>query len=178
MIIFDFYRIQSFPKRGYGTQFIVSEVTAFTKYLRTAGSRLVSKQFTLAHTRKDEVATEIVTMGTDNKTNAAILLDVTSDYRIPPTPPHTRTPHFPHQSRDCSFQVSCQPVPLGEVITVVTRITNEGALQRSVDGRVVCYVMAYTGRLVRRFANMTFTGVVAPGQSEYTMYMYAILTLL
>ncbi len=160
--------MQSFSKRGYGCQFIISEVTAVTKYLRTAGSRLTSKQVTLAHTRRDEVATEIVTMGMDHKTNTSILLDVTNDYRVPPIPPpsHTHTPHFPHQSRDCSFHVSCEPVPLGEAVTVVTRIKNEGALQRSVDGRVVCYVITYTGRLVRRFANMTFTGVVAPGQSK------------
>ncbi len=104
-------------------------------------------------------------MGTD-KAGAAMLLDVSNNYREPPTRPHPHSAHFPPQSRDCSFSVSCESVMLGEEVTLVTSIANKGALQRTMDGRVVCHVVDYTGHVVRRFASMTFTGVVAPGQSE------------
>ncbi len=116
-------------------------------------------------------------MGTD-KTGAAMLLDISNNYREPPTRPHPHPSHFPPQSRDCSFSVSCESVRLGESVTLVTSIANNGALQRTVDGRVVCHVVDYTGHVMRRFASMTFTGVVAPGQSEYiTVCVLIIITV-
>lgn len=139
----------------------MSEVSSATKYFRT-GEGPTNRSHTLAHVCKDEVATAIVTMRTD-KTG---LLDISDTYREPHTHSHPHIAHFPPPCRDCSFEVGCEAVRLGETITVVTILKNNGALQHTVDGRVVCHTVDYSGRTVRRFASMQFTGVVSPGQSK------------
>ena len=132
--------------------------------MRVGNSPASNKPHTLAHVRKDEVAMEIVAMGI-SETSSAMLLDVTTEYRDVATPPQPHISRFPR--RDCSFEVGCEGVRLGECVTLVTSIRNNGAMLRTVDGRVMCHVTYYTGRLVRRFASVQFTGVISPGQSEW-----------
>ena len=133
--------------------------------MRLGNSPTSSKPPTLAHVRKDEVAMEIIAMGA-SETNPAMLTDVTTTYRNVATPPQPLVSHFPPPSRDCSFKVTCEGVKLGECVTLVTSIHNNGAMLRTVDGRVMCHVIYYTGQVVRRFASVQFTGVISPGQSE------------
>lgn len=62
-------------------------------------------------------------------------------------------------------QPSCSP-PAGDDITLSVRISNAGPMLRSVDGRVVGCSVHYTGRPLRSFLSLQFSGTVSPGQSE------------
>jgi len=58
---------------------------------------------------------------------------------------------------------------LGDDIVLTVRIRNNGLMMRTVDGRVVGKVIYHTGVPVRSFLSMQFSGVVSPGQSEFTI---------
>ena len=59
-------------------------------------------------------------------------------------------------------------LPAGDDITLSVGIRNAGAMLRTVDGRVVGCSVLYTGRPLRSFMSMQFSGTVSPGQSKPT----------
>ena len=88
------------------------------------------------------------------------------------TPPQA-TPPSPHRgflhppTRDCAFDLKLSgPVKLGEDIEVTVTVCNNGAMLRTVDGRLVGTAVFYTGHMVRTFMSLDFSGLVSPGQSK------------
>ena len=86
-------------------------------------------------------------------------------------------PSFPPPTRDCSFElVVNNETKLGDDIVLTVQIRNKGLMMRTVDGRVVGKVVYHTGVPVRSFLSMQFSGVVSPGQSEFTHVLHNCLT--
>ena len=154
---------------SYGGEYILSEVTADTRYLRVGKVGVANRPSAVAQVRHDEVGSDIVTMATDEN-GSLTLTTVTDDYRelFDHTPsPLTHPTHFPPPTRDCTFVVSIgDGVRLGEPIELNVIIKNCGAMLRTVDGRVVGQVIYYCGQVVRKFMSMQFTGAISPGQGE------------
>ena len=160
--------------KSYGGEYILSEVTADTRYLRIG--RVANRPSSFAQVRHDEVGSEVVTMVTDEN-DSLTLATITDQYReLTEQAPSSHTTHFPPPTRDCTFCINTNnDVCLGETIQVSVIIKNCGAMLRTVDGRVVGHVIYYNGRVVRKFMSMQFTGVISPGQGEYNHKLMSVI---
>ena len=153
----------------YDCDYIISEVSSDTRYLRVSPSysNIANRTLSVAQVKKNETGTRIVT--------GDRAIDITTCY-------HENTEHesptpdvksrFPPPMRDCSFElVTSEGVRLGEDVEVRVCIHNQGVMLRTVDGRVVGKAVLYTGRVVRNLLSMQFSGVVSPGQSKSSLHV-------
>lgn len=158
-------------KWAYDCEYVTSEVSSDVKYLRVSQSyaSTTTKSVSVAQVKSNEVGTLILT-STGNGSNSS--MDLTSSYKQREGQTSrevelSESCSFPPPTRDCSFNlVMSEGVRVGESVEVRVEIKNEGAMLRTVDGRVVGKVVLYTGKVVRNLLSMEFSGVVSPGQSE------------
>lgn len=154
-------------------EFVMSQVNADISYYRvTSNFATASNQsISLAKVCRGEVGTSLVTSSYAEE-NHCLPLEVTANYREHPisTEPDTGAQRLPlPPTRDCCFDLKLSSdVKFGEDINITIRVTNNGAMLRTVDGRVVGTVIYYTGQPVRTFMSMDFSGLVSPGQSKHT----------
>ncbi len=154
-------------KWAYDCEYVTSEVGSDVRYLRVTQNcaSTTVKTVSVAQVRGNETGSLILTSvgsGSDSR------LDVTSSYKqIEQNSDRQWSSSFPPPSKDCSFSVvMSEGVRVGESVEVRVDIRNEGAMLRTVDGRVVGRVVLYTGRVVRNLLSMEFSGDVSPGQSK------------
>lgn len=163
--------VQNGKKCPHDVDYVRSQISADISYYRVTSnfSTASNQSISLAKVNKGEVGTSIVT-ATYIKTNFNSPLDVTSSYKEHVSnslDPGVQRLTFP-PARDCSFQLKLnEAVKFGEDIQISISVANNGAMLRTVDGRVVGTVIYYTGRPVRTFMSMDFSGLVSPGQSKY-----------
>lgn len=163
----------------YDNEYVRSEVESDVRYVRSMGTYSFCKpnsQQNIARVNRDEVGTCIVTSSYVGGVSEHEPLDITALYKNmsdnakdEPTPcfymDNGRT--FPSPSRDCTFYVETSGgVKLGEEVCVSVRVCNEGAVLRTVDGRVVGSVILYTGEPICNFMSMEFSGIISAGQSR------------
>ncbi len=160
-------------KWPYDVEFVKSEVGADVRYLRVCStySSVSQQAISLAHTSQSEVGNCIIT-SSSGLDQSHIPLNITARYRELPSPPEpllTNSSHsFPSPMRDCSLQVNTTDgVKVGEELTITVVVQNNGAMLRTVDGKIAGTVIYYTGRPVRNFMTMQFSGLISPGQSMY-----------
>ena len=160
---------QSGKKWPYDVEYVMSRITADVSYYRvTSNFSTVSNQaISLARVNKGEVGTSLVT-SSHLKSDKCKPLDRSADYRdshASSAAPAQRLPCPP--TRDCSFSLQLSGgVELGHDIGITVTVSNNGAMLRRVDGRVVGTAVYYTGQPARSFMSMDFTGLVSPGQSR------------
>jgi hypothetical protein len=154
-------------------EFVLSQVNADISYYRvTSNYTTASNQsISLAKVCKGEVGTSLVTSSYAEDDHCKPL-EVTANYRAQPVvnaDPDGDAQRLPlPPTRDCSFDLKLNhPVKFGEDIQITISVSNNGAMLRTVDGRVVGTVIYYTGQPVRTFMSMDFSGLVSPGQSKY-----------
>lgn len=168
---------QSGKKWPHNVEFVISQLSADICYFRVTSnfSTASNQAISLAKVSKGEVGTSVVTCS--YAMNDTQPLELTADYRdVPatspdPAPANVSGPQFRGflhpPTRDCSFDLKLSgPVRLGEDIEVVVTVSNNGAMLRTVDGRLVGTAVYYTGHMVRTFMSLDFSGLVSPGQSK------------
>ena len=150
-------------------EYVRSQITADISYYRvTSNFATASNQsISLAKVSRGEVGTCLVT-SSYTKEDCCKPLDVTANYRDHPVSADLTEQHLPlPPTQDCCFYLKFSgAVKFGEDIRITISVTNNGAMLRTVDGRVVGTVIYYTGQPVRTFMSMDFSGLVSPGQSE------------
>lgn len=164
---------QSSKKWPYDVEYVRSQLTADVCYYRVTSSfsTASNQAFSLASVGKGEVGTCLVTSSYTN-TEKYKPLTLTADYREPivsaePAEASRQQRGFPYPpARDCSFDLALgASVNLGEDIEISVTVANNGAMLRTVDGKLVGTAVYYTGQPVRSFMSLDFSGLVSPGQS-------------
>lgn len=151
-------------------EFVLSQLNADISYYRVSSSYATTsnQSISLAKVCRGEVGTCLVT-SSYSKEDECKPLEVTGNYREHPinAEPDANAQRIPlPPTCDCSFDLKLSgAVKFGEDIHITVRVTNNGAMLRTVDGRVVGTVIYYTGQPVRTFMSMDFSGLVSPGQS-------------
>ena len=142
----------------YDGEFVLSEISSEVRYHRvtpTAGNIKNSKS-ALVLVQRDQVGLKIITATLKRGTS----VDITANYRREPS-----GSVMPDKTKGCTFELhTSDEATLGDNITLSVRIQNNGALMRTVDGRVVGKAVYYTGMAVKNFMSMEFAGVIAPGK--------------
>lgn len=167
---------QSGKKWPHNVEFLRSQLTADVCYFRVTSnfSTASNQAISLAKVCKGEVGTAVVTSAYA-KSAMCKPLELTADYHDIPASNSDPLPvggpqlkGFLHPpTRDCSFELKlCDQVKLGEDITISVTVSNNGAMLRTVDGRLVGTAVYYTGHMVRTFISLDFSGLVSPGQSK------------
>lgn len=159
-------------KWPYDAEYVMSQLEADVCYYKVTSSfsTTSNQAISLARVARGEVGTCVVTASFASA-DAHKPLDRTAQYKIlatSTTPPlYTATHHFLcPPARDCSFALKVSAgAKLGQDIEIVLSVTNNGAMLRTVDGRVVGASIFYTGHSVRPFMSMDFSGLISPGQS-------------
>lgn len=147
----------------YDGEFVLSEISSDIRYHRvtTTAGNVKNAKCSLAAIQHDQVGLKIITATLKRGTST----EITANYRKEAT---DSLPHeTPVKSKGCTFELrTSDDVALGDNITLSVRIQNNGALMRTVDGRVVGKAVYYTGTAVKNFMSMEFAGVVAPGKGK------------
>lgn len=148
----------------------LSELHSDIRYYRVSHSYCSYSQqaLTLAHSQSKQLGQLLLTGMATDCSNYTIL--TTSYKEEEEEKQDERLYHngYPPPSQDCQFTVVCEGGEVGKDCTLTITVINRGAMLRTVDGRVVGAVCRHTGSTATRFMGIQFSGVVTPGQSEWT----------
>lgn len=148
----------------YDIAHFLSELYSDLHYHRVTHSysSFSQRALTLAHTHTKHMAPLLLT---SSGLDCANYIDLTGTYKMKEEEEINLSHNgYPPPSQDCKFSVLCVGRGIDEDCNLTITTTNQGAMLRTVDGRVVGAVCSHNGAMVTKFTAIEFSGVITPGQ--------------